>query len=264
MKTALHFAHANGIPSATYRPLFDALSTDFDIAAIGQMGHNSRFPVTDQWPHLLQEVIESIESQFDSPVVGVGHSMGGVLTLMAAQQRPELFKAVIMLDSPVFHPVESLLIRAVKSVGLIDQITPAKRSRNRRTEWPDAESAMKYLKQRALFSRFDERCLHHYVHDGLKKRSDGRVELGFQLEVELGIFRTVPHRTIAKPGSVSVPVGVLVGQQTDTVLKHQYLRMKRTLGYRCKRIPGTHMFPLEHPGQTALELTNLAKELNCL
>ena len=35
-----------------------------------------------------------------SAIIGIGHSLGGILTFLAAYRRPELFKGIIMLDPP--------------------------------------------------------------------------------------------------------------------------------------------------------------------
>ena len=48
---------------------------------------------------LVDQVIDSIVRQAKGrKVIGLGHSLGSVLTLMASFRRPELFSQVIMLD----------------------------------------------------------------------------------------------------------------------------------------------------------------------
>ena len=88
----LHFSHANGFPAACYRKMFSHLERDFEIGFINTIGHDPRVPVTDGWPHLVEELIERIEG-YRQPVLGVGHSLGGYLTMLAAIARPELFRA---------------------------------------------------------------------------------------------------------------------------------------------------------------------------
>ncbi|MFG1498265.1 alpha/beta hydrolase [Saccharospirillum sp. HFRX-1] len=251
MKPLIHFAHANGFPSASYNALFAALSSDYEVCQLPLAGHDPNYPVTDNWPHLKQQLIDSIEAQCDRPVIGLGHSLGGGLTMMAARERPDLFAAILLLDVPLFNCLESLLVRAVKQLGLVDAVTPAGRSKRRRTQWPDAETALNYFRTRGLFSRFDERCLRDYVDSALRPAANGGVELAYELEVELAIFRSMPHTLAVRAGQLSMPAGILVGRDTDTVRKSQYLRMKRRLGFYGERIEGTHMFPLEYPEQTA-------------
>ena len=98
---ALHFVHGNSFPTGTYREFLTLLRTNYDIRALEMHGHNPVFPVTDGWPELCQELILSIESAHTKPVILVGHSLGGMLSLMTAKMRPDLIRCVVMLDSPV-------------------------------------------------------------------------------------------------------------------------------------------------------------------
>ena len=50
-------------------------------------------------------------------------------------------------------------------------------------------------------------------------------------------------------------------RQSDTVRKHQYLRMKDYLGFTSLRMPGSHMFPLEHPLATAANIGTLLQRM---
>jgi len=101
-KPIIHFAHANGVPSQVYQKLFDALKDDYDIIYVPLIGPDKRYPITNHWPHLVEQIVDSIVQQAQGrKVIGLGHSLGSVLTLMACYQRPELFSQVIMLDPPL-------------------------------------------------------------------------------------------------------------------------------------------------------------------
>ena len=100
-RTLLHFSHANGFPAACYRKFFGCLESDFRISSINCIGHDPSYPVTDGWPHLVAQLLDYLSAHCRAPVVGVGHSLGGYLTFMAAVQRPELFKCIILLDAPI-------------------------------------------------------------------------------------------------------------------------------------------------------------------
>lgn len=257
MKHPLHFAHANGLPSATYSLLLDQLSSFYQVNAIPVLGHDPEYPVTNNWPHLIRQLIHSVEQTQQAPVIGVGHSLGGALTLMASLQRPDLFRGVIMLDVPTFSRIESWVVYVAKKTGWIDRITPAHKSRKRRTNWPSREDALSYFRERRLFARFHQQCLNDYVDHALAENESGSYDLSYLLDVELAVFRTVPHTMVLDPKKLKVPMGVLVGQDTDTVRKSQYQRMKNKLGFAGKRVPGSHMFPLEYPLETARDIHHL-------
>jgi pimeloyl-ACP methyl ester carboxylesterase len=100
-RNILYFSHANGFPAACYRKFFSYLEPDFRISSITCIGHDPVYPVTDGWPHLVAQLIDHLSAHCRAPVVGVGHSLGGYLTFMAAVQRPELFNCIILLDAPI-------------------------------------------------------------------------------------------------------------------------------------------------------------------
>ncbi len=60
MKNIIHFSHANGFPASTYRTFFAELSDDYDIRFIERIGHDARYPVTRDWPHLVEELLDDI------------------------------------------------------------------------------------------------------------------------------------------------------------------------------------------------------------
>ncbi len=138
MSQQVFFAHANGFPSGTYGKLFAALAPEFEVAHLQQHAHDPRFPVDDNWRSLVDELIHHLQQQAQ-PVWGVGHSLGGVLHLHAALRCPELYRGVVMLDSPVLTRADQWVIRAAKRLGFIDRLTPAGRTLGRREEFADIE-----------------------------------------------------------------------------------------------------------------------------
>ncbi|MBU2862804.1 alpha/beta hydrolase [Reinekea forsetii] len=251
MKSLIHFAHANGIPSASYQTMFDQLSDHYRLCQLPLFSHHDDYPVTDNWPKLKEQLIHSIERQASEPIIGVGHSLGGALNLMASIERPDLFKAVVMLDVPSLSRFESIMVRAAKKIGQMDRITPAGRTKNRRTHWPDRNSALDYFKSRKMFTNFHPQCLEDYISSALRETDNGELELGYELDIELAIYRTVPHNLAASRKQIKVPTGVLVGNSTNTVTDNQYQRMIKKVGLQGQKVEGTHMFPLEYPIDTA-------------
>src|SRR5512138_3558064 len=51
------FSHANSFPASTYGILFKGLrARGFVVRAVERYGHDPRYPVTDNWPHLVQQL----------------------------------------------------------------------------------------------------------------------------------------------------------------------------------------------------------------
>ena len=91
-KPVLHFAHANGMPSAVYQPFFEHLSEFFTIEYIARLGDTPGYPVDNHWRSLTQQVIDSVKNACDkhgvTQVVAVGHSLGAMCTLQALYRAP--------------------------------------------------------------------------------------------------------------------------------------------------------------------------------
>ena len=160
MKPIIHFAHANGVPSKVYAKIFDLLKDEYEVIYVPEIGGDKRYPVTDHWSYLVDQTIDSIVQQAQGrKVIGLGHSLGSVLTLMAAFRRPELFSQVIMLDPPLIVGRYSFAFHVAKIIKskAIDRMTPAGLSARRREHWASREQAAESLRSKAFYKNFDER-----------------------------------------------------------------------------------------------------------
>ena len=257
MSQTIFFAHANGFPSATYGKLFAALAPDYRVRHLEQHAHDPRFPVDDNWANLVDELILHLE-QGGEPVWGVGHSLGGVLHYHAALRRPELYRGVVMLDSPLLTGADRLMIRAAKRFGFIDRITPAGRTVGRRETFGDFGEARDYFAGKTLFRHFDPDCLEAYVRHGLREEERGAgLRLRFSAATEISIYRNVPHIVPGRPQQLALPLAIVRGEQSRVVLPHQARQVRRMPRGEQHSLPGGHMFPLERPQDTAHLLREL-------
>jgi pimeloyl-ACP methyl ester carboxylesterase len=255
MKDILHFSHANGFPAGSYSTLLSYLSDDFDIGSIDRLGHHLDYPVTNNWAGLAQELIDYFERNYSQPVYAVGHSLGGVLSMMVAAKRPDLVKGLIMLDSPFLTALESRGLIWIKRLGLIDKVTPSGRTLGRQEEWGSKEQASHYFRGKRLFSAFDERCLSDYINHGTKQQNQGGRRLYFNPATEIDIYRTIPDN-LHLTQRLAMPAAVIAGKYSDVFKKQHGVKMKRQLGMSLQWIEGSHMFPLEKPEMTAQLISN--------
>jgi pimeloyl-ACP methyl ester carboxylesterase len=248
-KPVLHFSHANGFPALAYESMLGELARRYRVGWIEAIGTDPRYPVTDGWPHLVRQLVEHIEREYrGQPVFGVGHSLGGYLTFMAASSRPDLFRAIVLLDAPVIGPVRASVLAATKRLGVVDRITPAAATRERRSSWASAEEAKAHFRSRALFRHFSDACLDDYVRHGL---IEGRKGLRLLIEpaVEAGIYRTIPHDMGRYLRALRTPAAFIGGDRSDVVKRVGLASMRRK--FVLRRVPGGHLFPFEHPREAA-------------
>lgn len=250
MKDILHFSHANGFPAGSYKTLLSYLDDDFQIGTIDRIGHHSNYPVTNNWDYLVRQLIDELETSYSQPVYAVGHSLGGVLSMMVAAQRPDLVKGLVMLDAPFLTNIEALGVNWIKRLGLIDKVTPAGRTLGRQEIWSSLDEAEAYFRGKRLFQSFDDRCLRDYVTNGTVTVEDGRRKLHFDAATEIEIYRTMPDNLHRTPRLI-IPGTVIAGKESDVFKKQHGSKMQRQLGMNVEWVDGGHMFPLEQPKETA-------------
>lgn len=244
-RPVLHFSHANGFPAPAYRGMLAPLEAAFRVCTVAPLGMDARHPPTEGWPHLAAQVIESVERLHERPVIGVGHSLGGYLTLMAAARRPELFSAIVLLDAPIIGRIKARLLAATKRFGIVDRVTPAGAMRERRALWANATEACRHFRDKRLFREFAPGVLRDYVRLGLIDTGSG-LRLAIDPAIEYQIYRTVPHDLHRLLPQLAVPGGFIGGANSDVVRRVGVSTMRRA-GFALRRVPGGHLFPFEHP-----------------
>lgn len=243
----LVFAHANGFTGSSYRSFLAPLAERFDLHPLDRLGHHPDYPVGPNWLALRDELLWQLE-EHTRPVIGVGHSMGGVLMAMAAEQAPERFCCVVVLDPPLLLGFDALAMKVAKRFGLIDRVTPAGKSLGRRKRWSDREAMAHYLRSRGLFKRFTNEALSDYIEGGTRLLDDGAAQLVFDPAVEVEIFRHLPDHLSGLPKRLDVPLALIAGETSELLTAARRRRLSRH-GVRIELAPGGHMFPMEHPDE---------------
>ncbi|KEQ11231.1 hypothetical protein GZ78_29185 [Endozoicomonas numazuensis] len=258
-KDSIHFCHANGFPAPVYRQFLNPLEAQFRIQYLECHGHNPDYPVNNHWECLVDELIDQLERRYDQPVIGLGHSFGGVLTWFASRRRPDLYKAVILLDAPLMTPLDSGYIRLAKKLGIMGRITPSQRASERKAVWSERQEALDYFRSKTLFNQFDERCLEDYVDFGLDNRNES-LSLKFDPAVEAAIFSNLPDRfpRAQKPG---VPSSMVYGQSSDLLSRRRVLVHRYLTRLDMQSTPGGHLFPLEFPEAAAKSVLQMIERL---
>lgn len=268
MKPVLHFAHANGIPSATYQKMLHALSDQYDVVTLPLIGTDPKFPVNNHWSNLVDQLIDSVEKQGrQRSVIALGHSLGALLSFMAAYKRPELFSMVIMLDPPLINGRHSLMLHMAKLLHkpTVDKVTPAGLSAKRRDHWDSRVEAAEKLRGRGFFAHFDSDCFDAYIRHGLSDAPTGGVTLTIPKAVEVSIFRNNPSWFWLTPRSApEVPAHLVVGQDSQFYQRGFPQRVQRQLGIPFSLSKGGHMFPLERPLETAQLVKQLIRQIDAV
>jgi pimeloyl-ACP methyl ester carboxylesterase len=250
------FSHANSFPAATYGVLFKHLrSRGFLVKAVDKFGHDPQYPVTDNWPHLVQQLHDFAAREAISagePAFLVGHSLGGFLSVMCAARHPEVARGVLLLDSPLLGGWKATALGAAKRTQLVGSVSPGRISRQRKNRWPSREAAIEHFRHKKAFAAWDPQVLHDYVthctHD-----EDGERVLSFDREIETAIYNTLPDmmERLLKRKPLRCPAAFIGGCQSEELRQVGLAMTTRVTHGRMAMLDGSHLFPMEKPLATA-------------
>ena len=263
----LVFSHGNSFGASTYGVMLQALrKRGFEIAAIEKYGHDTRYPVTSNWPHLVQQLADFAGEQAQQAGQGVflvGHSLGGFLSLMCAARHPQLgghaVRGVVMLDSPLLGGWKAAALSVVKRARLVGSVSPGAVSRKRKQAWHSLEEVHAHFASKKIFTSWDPRVLHDYVNHGTREvgsedaKHAGQRVLSFDRDVETAIYNALPHNleALLARHPLSCPAS-FIGATHSLEMRQvgQALTQRITQG-RMMTLDGSHLFPMEKPETAA-------------
>lgn len=268
------FSHANSFPASTYQVLFRSLrARGHTVRALDKFGHDPQYPVTSNWPHLVQQLADFAAphiAEHGKPAWLVGHSLGGFLSTMCAARHPVLgghpLRGVLLLDSPVLGGWRARTLELAKRTQIVGSISPGKISRNRRDSWSDAEAAHAHFASKAAFARWDPQVLNDYIEHGTQDQ-DGQRRLCFDRAVETAIYNTLPHNfdRLLRRHPLQCPVGFIGGTQSLEMKQVGMNMTHKLLGKdhpeRLVMVEGSHLFPMENPHGTAAHIHDMLHTL---
>ncbi|MDF2465659.1 MAG: hypothetical protein K0Q43_3894 [Ramlibacter sp.] len=254
--TLIVFSHANSFPAATYGVLFKSLrSRGFTVKAVDKYGHDPEYPVTNNWPHLVQQLHDVAAREVErhgGPAFLVGHSLGGFLSLMCAARHASLARGVLLIDSPLLGGWKATALGAMKRTQLVGSISPGRVSRKRKNRWPTQEDAFDHFQHKKAFAHWDEQVLRDYVthctHD-----EDGERVLSFDRDIETAIYNTLPDNLdrLLKRHPLRCNVAFIGGRDSEEMKQVGTAMTVQVTRGRMMMLDGSHLFPMEKPVATA-------------
>jgi len=254
------FFHGNSFPASTYNVMLNDLRRrGLQVHALEKIGHNPAFPVSSNWPYLVEEVNAFAQPLVDAhtgPVVLVGHSLGGILSLMLAAQYPHLAHAVVMVDAPAVAGWQANLLHLSKKLSFTAKYSPGAVSHKRRNQWGSLDEVRQHFASKKNFARWEAQVLEDYITHGTQEVTvQGQVcrELSFSREIETQIYNTVPHHleALIKRHPLKCPVSLVAARHSREIKIAGIEFSKRITKGRITTIDGTHLVPMESPLATA-------------
>ena len=217
-KPLLHLAHANGFLPQTYQESLKPLLNDYKIISFYP---RSLWGDTDpkwlkHWSQMADDLIASLDGIKVKGIIGIGHSLGGVLTLYAAVKRPDLFSKVILIDPTMLPPKLLWQIRLMKLIGLDARSALIKGALRRKRNWDSAKAAYEYFRGRQLFKNWSDAVVKAYVESITEPALDGSIRLSYPPEWEARIYKTIPTDVWKSAKLIQQPTLVIRGETSNT------------------------------------------------
>jgi pimeloyl-ACP methyl ester carboxylesterase len=267
--TQLHFLHANGMCAGTYAPFIERLRDKFHIFASDVRGHGDSSPPLEspvkQWELFTGDLAEMIQINMKKPVIGIGHSLGAVVTYMTAAKNPGLFSALVLID-PVFLSLKIRLTGVLlRRLGLIRGFRLAKGARRRKSLFSSKDEALqRFSSGRGMFRRWESDFISSYLNCALNEKSNGEAVLKCDPELEAQIYESFPGRIFSYAERIECPVLAMRGEFSDTFPPESIQKLQRALK-NCETVTiggAGHFIPMEQPEQCSRVIREFLSSLN--
>lgn len=250
----LHFLHANGYPPECYKPLLELLKTEYRVfgMALRPLWDEAKPEDISNWHPLSDDLLSFLPDHEPDPVIGVGHSIGAVVTLRAALRDPGRFRALVLIDPVLFVPPFLMMWNTARAIGLGDRVHPLiLGAQKRRRTFDDLETVFRGYRNRQIFRYMSDENLQAYIEGITKPSANGGYELVYSPEWEAQIYRTGLRDLDIWRGlpRLEVPTLFIRGTETDTFLENAArLVKKKQPKVRVEALErSTHILPLERP-----------------
>ena len=230
------------------------LTKKFRVIGIEQrpLWPNSDPKILKTWEQLADDLIAFFDQQNLNQIIGIGHSLGAVVTLMATRKRPDLFRRLFLLE-PVLFPQYFQWIFKIIPISLRQKIIPVSRiANNRKNQWPNRNNLFESYRKKHIFRDLSDQAINDWIDHGTIKNQEGRLQLAFPKDWESRIYATVPY---ALDGlfDLEVPVHILRGETTNVISKKVWQQIEEKVPaenlYELK--DASHLAPLEFPNLIA-------------
>ena len=263
-----HFSHATGLCAGTYTLLAERLRRHLRILGMDDRGHGrTRAPAILQklknWDIFVDDLERFVE-YLGEPVIAMGHSRGATVSLLLAIKRPDLIRALILIDPTILPFSWMWWWYLAKLTGLARLLPIVATAAKRRSEWPDQKSMLEAYLGKPVFQPWQDGFLDAYIRAGTEESGHETIRLCCDPAWESKCFAVCPHDVWRYIPRLQKPALVLYGAESDTFLASAAKRFKAKVpgvALRCFKDTG-HFVPMQRPDQTAEVIAGFLKNEN--
>lgn len=256
-------AHANGYPPEAYRSFLEPFLDTYQTRAIylRPFWSGSDPETLNNWRLFRDDYLTALPTHLEETgnqsLIGIGHSLGGMTSLMAAIEAPERFRALVLIEPTLFPSWQGFLMRISAPLNLFRYFHPLVRSTlRRRTVFSDQESMYQNYRRKNVFAGIPDHVLRDYVQGLAEDQPDGTVGLKYTPEWELRVYETggsADPYVWRNLSQIPCPVLILRGELSDTLEQKTLERIALKLPRgEAVTVPSVgHLLPLEEPRHVA-------------
>lgn len=265
-KDLIHFTHGNGLCCLAYEPFLSHLVETYDLFLYDIQGHGNsdageQFIGWDKTADALHAIWQDYREDYGKvSSIGLGHSLGGVMTLLRASRYPDDFSRLCLLDPVFLSPFMIMGSRLKELFGLEQKRPLAEQARRRRNSWPNEEIAYKFFRLQYFFKSWDASSLQAYIKHGLERRGDD-LKLKCPPDLEASIFDSVPKQLWPAINKLNTKTHILYGSKTYPFIQESIARAKRKNSFiDTEQVRGDHCFVQTNPSEISEKVQKLIKE----
>jgi pimeloyl-ACP methyl ester carboxylesterase len=260
-----YLAHCTGLCAGAYSPLADKLTPFLRVIGMDDRGHGKTRAQADpgelkNWDIFVEDLERLVES-VQEPIIPIGHSRGGVVGMLLAVKRPDLVRALILLDPTILPFSWMWWWYLAKKTELSKYVPIAARAARRRKVWPDRETILKAYRSKGSFKNWQDGFLEAYIACGLEPTDDNVLGLCCDPAWESKCFSVCPHDVWQYVPKIKCPTLLLYGEQSDTFLAPAAKRFKLKNPHTLlQSFPETsHFVPMERPEETTTAILDFLR-----
>jgi len=223
----LHFSHPNAYTPGCFRQFLLPLTARYHVLAarhrpLWYLASGNDTPDAPEafidwtWDAIADDLLRFLDEQALEKVIGVGHSLGAVATMMAARKEPERFRALALIE-PVFLPPH--VLAAIQAHPKLAAERPfVLGALRRRDRWPSRADAFARFREKPVFARWTDAALWDYVNAGLHEdETTGEVALSYPREWEARFYSRPPTNVWDELPGLAHPTLAVRATESDTL-----------------------------------------------
>ena len=251
---ALLLLHGTGHCAQVWNYTARDLSSRFHVMAFDQRGHGDSDKPAEglTFQALARDLLEIIR-ELDLGIVDVvGHSSGGLATLIADSWEPGVIRRAVLAE---------VVIKRTEGTSGPDLFEVAARTRGKRTAWDSRDTLFDSYRRRNAYLPWHENVFTDFINGIVRDRADGKVELKCPPEVEARFYEDrASLNMLSYLGGCSARYLLLLGsysgpqaQNTESAGVRQFLESVPSALVKPLGV-GTHFLPMEYPDLVLREI----------